>query len=78
LFNLNFNHGFNQTYIFPNQPQLKVLFIKITFFKPQPQQLLQYQTHLTCLFLRFKIIFEKIKFLNFFFFASNQFSIEKS
>jgi hypothetical protein len=31
LFNLNFNHSFNQTYIFPNQPQLKVLFIKQFF-----------------------------------------------
>jgi hypothetical protein len=31
LFNLNFNHSFNQTYIFPNQPQLKTLFIKILF-----------------------------------------------
>jgi hypothetical protein len=44
LFNLNFNHSFNQTYIFPTQPQLKVLFIKTTFLKPQPQQQPQYQT----------------------------------
>jgi hypothetical protein len=31
LANLNFNPSFNQTYIFPNQPQLKVLFIKQLF-----------------------------------------------
>jgi hypothetical protein len=31
LFNLNFNHSFNQTSIFSNQPQLKVLFIKQLF-----------------------------------------------
>jgi len=31
LFNLNFNHSFNQTPIFSNQPQLKVLFIKQLF-----------------------------------------------
>jgi hypothetical protein len=31
LFNLNFNHSFNQTLIFSNQPQLKVLFIKQLF-----------------------------------------------
>jgi hypothetical protein len=31
LFNLNFNQSFNQTYIFPNRPQLKVLFIKQLF-----------------------------------------------
>ena len=28
FYNLNFNHSFNQTPIFSNQPQLKVLFIK--------------------------------------------------
>ena len=44
LLNLNFNHSFNQTYIFPNQPQLKVFFIKTIFFKSQPQQPSQYQT----------------------------------
>jgi hypothetical protein len=32
----DFNHNFNQTYIFPNQPQLKILFIKQILFKPQP------------------------------------------
>jgi hypothetical protein len=31
LFNLNFNYSFNHTYIFPNQHQLKVLFIKQLF-----------------------------------------------
>jgi hypothetical protein len=31
LFNLNFNHSFNQTAIFSNQPQLKVFFIKQLF-----------------------------------------------
>jgi hypothetical protein len=31
LFNFNFNHSFNQTYIFPNQPQLKIFFIKQFF-----------------------------------------------
>jgi hypothetical protein len=31
LFNLNFNHSFNQTPIFSNQPELKVLFIKQFF-----------------------------------------------
>jgi hypothetical protein len=31
LLNLNFNHSFNQTPIFSNQPQLKVLFIKQFF-----------------------------------------------
>jgi hypothetical protein len=45
LFNPNFNYSFNQTYILPNQSQLKVLFIKQFFFKVQPQKLPQYQTH---------------------------------
>jgi hypothetical protein len=31
LFNLNFNHNFNQTSIFSNQSQLKVIFIKQLF-----------------------------------------------
>ena len=31
MFNLNFNHSFNQTPIFSNQPQLKILFIKQLF-----------------------------------------------
>jgi hypothetical protein len=31
LFNLNFNYSFNQTPIFLNKPQLKVLFIKQLF-----------------------------------------------
>jgi len=31
LFNINFNHSFNQTSIFSNQPQLKVPFIKQLF-----------------------------------------------
>jgi hypothetical protein len=31
LFNLNFNHSFKKIYIFPTQPQLKVLFIEQLF-----------------------------------------------
>jgi hypothetical protein len=59
LFNLNFNHSFNQTYIFPNQPQLKVLFIKIIFFQittttttatalPRSIELLERQPKIDC------------------------------
>jgi hypothetical protein len=44
LFNLNFNHSFNQTPIFVKPTSTKSTFYKITFFKPQPQQQPQYQT----------------------------------
>jgi hypothetical protein len=39
------NHTFNQTLKLYKQTTEKVLFEKIIFFQPQPQQQQQYQTH---------------------------------
>jgi hypothetical protein len=33
LFNINYNYSFNQIYILLNQPQLKIYFLKLFFFK---------------------------------------------
>lgn len=39
------NHNFNQTHILYEPTTAKMIFFKIIFFKSQPQQLPQKQTH---------------------------------
>ena len=45
MFNFNFNHSFNQTYINIKPAATKNTFYKTIFFKSQPQKLPQYQIH---------------------------------